>query len=154
MPILIAIASYERQFLRQDRISLVRKHSLGKEIALLRRPSMLKSLSKIKPVSILEAMFEVDSESRDDASLFTEERSQWDDGLNIPFPVELRGMPSPKKRVRVESEPSPLTPELGGKRTKKKSPASLVALCEQPEECNIKGELEEIKVFQLDIHFL
>lgn len=137
MPILVAIAIYERYFRQRDRNtrSYLTPH---------RKPSMLHRLTNLKSANLLETAFDVDSEFQDDVSLFNGEQSFIDDGGSV-IPQEFRGFPSPKRRPRVESEPSPFSPEYNVRRQKRKSASNLQALNEE-DGVGLKAELEDIRV--------
>ena len=135
MPILVVIAIYERYFRQRNTRTYLTPH---------RKPSMLHRLTNLKSANLLETAFDVDSEFQDDVSLFNGEQSFIDDGGSV-IPQEFRGFPSPKRRPRVESEPSPFSPENNGRRQKRKSASNLQALNEES-DTGVKAELEEIRV--------
>jgi hypothetical protein len=96
-------------------------------------------------------MFEADADSRDDISLFTEEPPYRDVEYGPLLPSESRGSLSPKKRMRVESEPSPFMLGVGGKKgTQRPRSTMLTPLNEQPDQ-HLKDGLEEIKVHIMSI---
>jgi hypothetical protein len=143
MPILIVIAMFERHFRRRERHPATRSAGEDNTPRHLRRPSMLHTLTNVNSIRLVHTMFEVDQEYRDDISLFADDR-EWPDS---PSPYsDAHFMASPRKRTRVESEPTAFLPEFRGKKGTRAPtrPTSLVALGEDLGS-GLKEELDDIK---------